>query len=234
MKIFTVLAISIMFAASSQAQTFVIDDFTSPAGGQEIISVPGSTGAIGEDTMTGLLAVVGGSRTLFLNVTESGFGGTSEIRVNPTNPGTLSFNNQSGQNAFAVITYDSDGAGLGGVDITGGGQFTTFRSLILASDLDLGFRVDITETAAAGGSTAFFSTNFGAGVTQIDRELMSFTGAFDVDYTLVDRIEITLSGPNAQDSTFAKLEVVPIPEPTSAALLGLAGLGLIARRRRLA
>jgi hypothetical protein len=229
MKIFTVLAISMMFATVSQAGSFIIDDFISPAGGQEITSVPGSTGVIGENTMTGLLAVVGGSRTLFLDVTQSNFGGDSQIRVNPTNPGTLSFNNQSGQNALATITYDNDGMGLGGVDITVGGKFTTFRSLILASDQDLGFRVDITDT---GGATAFFSTSVGAGVTQISRDLATFTGAFDVDFTLVDRIMVTLTGPNAQDSTFARLEMVP--EPTSAALLGLAAIGLLARRRRLA
>jgi len=229
MKIFTVLAISMMFAAVSQAQTFIIDDFISPPTGQQVISTPGGTGAFGPNTESGLTAVIGGSRTLFLNVEDSEFGGTSQIRVAPAEPGTLSFSNQSGQNASAIITYDAGGMGLGGVDITSGGQFTTFRTLVLASDQDLGFRVDITDVF---GAIAFFDTDLGPGVTQVSRELMTFTGAAGVDFTQVDRIDVTLTGLFAQDSTFTRLEM--IPEPTSAALLGLAALGLLARRRRLA
>jgi len=122
---------------------------------------------------------------------------------------------------------------MGGVDLTNGGILPVLQAAILASDLNLGFRVDITETAGAGGSAAFWSTNLGSGASSVNQSLASFTNAGAVDFTKVDKIVLTLSGPLAQDATLDLLEVTntPIPEPVTLSLLALGGLALIRRRR---
>jgi len=226
-----------VLAPTVQAVSFMIDDFTQPNTGQSV-SVTG-VGSAG-NTTTGLVGVVGGSRTMQVSVITSSFGLSSSLNMNATPPGTLSLGNDSGQNGVGTITWDANGAGLGGLDITNGGLLPYLQSKILASDLDLGFRADITETAAAGGSTASWTTNLGPGVSFVNQLLTSFTNAGAVDFTQVDKIVLTLSGPFAQDATLDLMEVTntpggAVPEPLT--LLGLfagvSGVGAYIRRRRM-
>jgi hypothetical protein len=215
-----------MLAPTVHAAPFTIDHFAQPNTGQAV-SVTDTGSAF--NTTTGLAGVVGGSRTLQVDVTASAYGQSSSLIVTPAAPGALSLSNDSGQNGVGTITWDANGAGLGGVDLTDGGNLSHLQATILASDLDLGFRVDITETAATGGSTAFWSTNLGPGVSFVSQPLASFTNAGAVDFTKVDKIVLTLSGPPAQDATLDLVEVAP--EPATLGLLVLGGLALVRRRR---
>lgn len=229
-------ALGLTLPSMTQAVSFVIDDFVVPPGGQSVNIV--GTGVSAPNTATGLAGVLGGSRTMQNTVFTSTFGLSSQVIVSPLSPGTLSFSNDSGQDATATVLWDANGAGLGGVDLTSGGLLSKFQTKVLASDLNVGLRIDITETAAAGGSNAFWSANLGPGVTFVSELLANFTGAASVDFTQVNRIMLTLNGPLAQDSTIDLLEITSsssqVPEPVTAGLgmMGLAALGLVAARRR--
>jgi hypothetical protein len=224
-----------MLAPTVHAASFTIDHFTQPNTGQAL-SITGT--GTQSNTTTGLVGVVGGSRTMQISVASSAFGLSSSLNVNPAGVGTLSLGNDSGQNGVGTITWDANGAGLGGVDITNGGLLPFVQATILASDLNLGFRVDVTETAAAGGSTAFWSTNLGPGVSFVNQALASFTNAGAVDFTKVNKIVLTLSGPVAQDATIDLMEVTNspggVPEPLTllGVFAGMSGLGAYIRRRR--
>ena len=226
------IAIFTTFAPVAHATSFLIDHFVVPPGGQSVLVH--SVGS-GSKTVTGLAGVVGGARTLDLNVTTSTYGLYSSLAEVSTVGGSLSLSNDSGQVGEGKVTWDASGAGLGGVDITLGGAVSYLQSHVLFSDQDLGFRIDITETAAAGGSTAYWSTNLGLGPSTVFQSLSSFTNAGAVDFTKVDKIVLTLSGPAAQDGTIDLLEITdnPVPEPITLGgiALGVGALCGYIRRR---
>lgn len=220
-----------VLAPTIHAAPFTIDEFTQPGAGQAV-SVTGVGSAF--NTVTGLAGVVGGARTMQITVTTSSYSLSSSANVTASGIGTLSLGNDSGQNGVGMIIWDANGVGLGGVDLTNGGNlFPRLQSKILASDLNLGFSVDITETAAEGGSTASWSTNLGSGAPSVNELLANFTNAANVNFTKVDKIVLRLSGPSAQDATLDLLEVTNtlVPEPAAAVVLMLGGVALAARRR---
>ena len=220
------------------ATSLTIDDFSQPNIGQSI-SVTG-TGSV-SSTTDGLTGVIGGARTMRISVLTSDFGLRSSLNVSGSGEGTLSLGNDSGQNGVGTVIWDANGEGLGGIDLTNGGTLPYLQSRILASDLDLGFRIDITETAAEGGSTAFWTTNLGPGVSYVNQLLANFNNSANVNFSKVDKIVLTLSGPFAQDATLDNLEVTntlgaaSVPEPLTllSVFASVSGLGAYISRRRL-
>lgn len=228
---FVVLASLGVLTPAIHAEALVIDHFTQSGAGQAI-SVTG-LGSVTE-TVTGLTEVLGGARTIQLAVSTSSYGLSSSVNVSPAGTGTLSLGNDSGQDGVGTITWDAAGAGLGGVDLTNGGTLPYLQSKIVASDLNLGFTVEITETATAGGSMAVWSTSLGYGVSYVNQPLASFINAANVDFNQVDKVALILSGPLAQDATLDLLEFTntPAPEPVTMSLLGLGGLAILLRRKQ--
>jgi hypothetical protein len=223
-----------VLAPTILADTFIIDGFSQPSPVGQSVSVT-QTGSL-SDTQTGLAGVVGGARKVQIDATGNA-SNISSLIVDPSTPGTLSFNNGAGQNATGTITWNNDTAGLGGVDLGSVGANPYLQAHILSSDLNLGFRVEITETNTGlgghNGDMAYWSINLGSGVSYVNQALSSFTNAGNVDFTQVDKIVLILSGPNAEDGMLDLLEVTntPAPEPATLSLLALGGLAMLRRRK---
>jgi hypothetical protein len=201
---------------------FVIDDFTET--GTQTVSVTG----VGSDTNTQTLIpganTIGGSRQLDIDVSVSDFSQTSTLRANTTF-GVLNYSNDSGNTALGMATYDNAGNGLGGVDITLGGLVD--RLLVDVLSGDAGFKFEITDT---GGDTATFEQLLN-GAELLAPLLSSFTNAGAVDFTMVDKLKLSLNSVPDSDATITFI-AVGVPEPSSIGLLGLGAIGLIGRRRR--
>lgn len=175
----------------------------------------------------------------FLHVIHVGVGGPMPD-VDPTNP--------DARFAFDVggVVYD---------DIYGGTVFDLFLS---PADVGSAFIVssgaEFEEAAAylTNGIDDFFSFRFeagGGGSTEATGIFGDYTGAHGIDFAgsqihsfalTIDRLDFTEMEGGWRDYNFAGrvfilgISPVPIPEPETSALMmaGLAGLGLVSRKRR--
>ncbi|MFO7898682.1 MAG: hypothetical protein R6V58_06440, partial [Planctomycetota bacterium] len=120
------------------AVPFTIDDFTEPVGDQSVSFTGAGTAS---DTVTGLTPAntVGGSRQLDLTVASGSQSNSLVVDHDDYGVGALSMNLGSGTDGFGVVTWDSNGAGLSGVDLTVAGTNHDPRILHRLPGRDLRF-----------------------------------------------------------------------------------------------
>lgn len=186
------------------AQAITIDDFD---GGAQSVSSPGSdTVAYG--------GAIGGFRTV--GISSVGPLGATAAIIAP--PGIYSHSADALTSATSVITWDGNGAGLGGVDLVEGLTNNFFSFDILSIDQGL-----VVLTLTVDGVSQDLA-GVGVGVQTVD--FANFAG---VDFTSVDMISLTVTGDEASDLTLDSLNTSgdqappAVPEPASLALLA-AGL----------
>ena len=190
-------------------------------------------GGSGTDSSTAA-EIIGGTRTLSIPGSEPVDGGNLSFSANEFDSGELRFSLGAGASGSAVITWDADGAGLNGLDLSDGGPSTFITFNILA--IDQGFvelRMTVEDTV---GSTGFLEIlNAVAGIQQFTFD--DFSGS--VDFTMANLISLEITGTDASDLSMGEiftsgpLDAVPVvPEPGSVGLIALAGLALLRLRRR--
>lgn len=231
----TLAAGLIMMVSSVNAASLTIDNFTDANGGPTQTVSQNGVGT-NTDTDTALTGVLGGNRELFIDLTSD---------PNPAGGSTSVFTSTT---RLSVSLNDSvDGTGgarylaLGGVDLTLGELLTNafFQATVVSADTNVTLKVDITDTAAQGGDTASFTSLPLINGSFVNQAFASFSNSANVDFTQVESIVLTLSGPTSFDAAISLLEITStpnfgVPEPSSLVLAGLGMIGLVgfALRRR--
>ena len=218
----------LLFAGT--AQGVIIDDFNDGPGSVGT-DVPGP-GPTNFEAAT----AVGGSRTLEI----IGFPGDgdglsqgAELEVAAPNPGAIGHS----QDAFSPggrsrVTWDDDGNGLGGVDLTDDGADNAFQLALLA--LDVGF-VDVSFSVESNdhGTATIDIDDLEEGAFNV--VYADFDGFSDEIFENVDKVTMTITAGEQSDLVIDIISttfVPPIPEPTTAGLIvGLVSMGLIGRKR---
>lgn len=179
----------------------------------------------GSSTATVTLGPVTTSRRITQQVTDantSSFGFGADV-----GNGQLSISNPfSGASIVTLVWGESGDMNL---DLTTFGNAFQFSMLWNDSGSSLSMSV--------WNGTTEYSTGFISLSPSYDMDSpIDFPVTFDsfggADFTNIDRISFTVNTTVAADVVFSDMQVVPVPEPSSAMLVGLVGLLSLTRRRR--
>jgi hypothetical protein len=219
----TAIAFSALMLGSAQALT--IDTFNTSQ-----VVTDGSGGGATSSTVSDAVNILGTDRTV--SIDQLGPGATpSLININTGTAGLLTLGNVDALST-STITYNGGGAGLS-ADVTEGGADDRFSLFQVSGD----FPTDITLTVSDGVNTSsLMVSSVGLGVNvPLLFEYTSFIGG-PVDFTMIDSIIIGLVTTNNQADLqldfFGTTTEVAEPGVLAVLGLGLAGLGLVRRRRR--
>lgn len=220
--------------AWAAVQVMSIDSFEAPF---QLINLSGQSGTASLTNPTAEAGILGGFRAVTLSVLDNpaaqfaqlraGIYGAARVDTGPDVASSMS------------VRWDGDGAGLGGIDLTGGGYANAFLMSLRSFDSDLQLGLSIRDTLGAAVSYS----RSGLIASDIAFDFAHYAG---VDLRSVDAIELELNGPLAMDAAIRSLESVyvarstetaqTLPEPSSLLALGLMGLvvagGAAVRRRR--
>lgn len=224
-------AVAVLGLYASCAQAFLIDDFDSYQSVVIMSAAPTSKVDVLADP-----AVLGGWRKISVLKTAGGTGFTNVVAAEASadvgNPNTFQVSNGTFSDSTVTLTWDGNGGGLGGVDITDAGAATGIFISLLVTDLpQTSLRFDAVSSSGASSASVLFASAQ-AGV-DVFLPFSSFVGS--ANFTQLNGLSLTLDGAVSWDAAFDNLRTAAapiiqsttaVPEPASLALLGL-GLALL-------
>ncbi len=240
-------ACTLAFSLHGGADALVIDNFDE--GG---ISITANASNPFVQTVSNAGGIIGGERessVIYYAPTSSAPDDIS-LRVDFVDSGAFSHNQDAGVAGLSIFTYDGndgdptsiDFTGLGGLDLTEGGLADRFVATVLFADLTQHSVLDMrVYTDATHYSDLFLSfPNPINSPTDIHFRFSDFVlgdGAAGLaDFTNVGAILFGVDGrmQPSLDVRIDSLTTLVIPEPVTLALvgIGLAGAGIVGRRRR--
>lgn len=181
-------------------------------------------GSTVSNTETVTLGSVITSRTLTQEVFDPGSISGFSVSIYD---GTYSISNPVMGASLATLIWG--GSGDMNLDLASYGQ--AFQFSLLASDsgslLSMSVWNGTTQYTAAPVTIPYY--NGGIGSPDFTLAFADFGGA---DFTDVDRISFVVTSSVSADMTFSTMQVVPVPEASTAFLVGLVGMIALFRRRR--
>jgi hypothetical protein len=167
---------------------------------------------------------------------------TAEEDLSIKNYGTgyLSLSNDSGVKSVSTVTWDNDGSGLGGVDLTVDGADAIGVQLLFLDQGELTLYLKVVDNNSNSGELSILNPLVD------DITIFSFDqfgNATNIDFTSVFSISLIIKSDFASDLDLDFIDtrvgdplppINAVPEPTTIALLGigLAGIGCGYMRRR--
>lgn len=221
-----IAALALMFMAASAANAIVIDNFNS--GGGFVMGFAGDT--VEDSSATDPGDALGNMRRLEIPGSQAVVGPLPLIMAaNPGNPGTetFTFSLPTGTSGSGKLVWDADRQGLGGIDLTDGGVSDQLSVEVLVIDqgqVNMIFSftdinnntstVELTDAVIGTNNISFLDIVGSANLSELNMVMLEIQGTEASDLQ-IDLIASTNS----------------VPEPASAALLGLGALGFLRRRR---
>lgn len=233
-KVFLSATVLGVCALPALGEALLIDLFDTPPGG---VSLSDTAGGGSATALTTGAEIIGGWRAVSLTAAGvANLAATVDINVAP---GVLAISNGPGVSSVTGLTYDTDGAGLGGLDLLAGG-LDSFQFDLILGDFASTLSVTLYDGATTAEAIIPLPTAPPAG---------SFTIPF-VDFTVVgggnpfaslDKIQISLTAPASADIIIDNFAFsgpgIPVVPEGSAVVAGLGMLSLLGatlvRRRML-
>lgn len=221
---------SALALVSVNASAVLIDNFDS---GTDGVGVPAfGAPVLGPSNTAAGADAIGGSRTL--EITSAPSPTVSLVVDSNPNFDQLALANGPGATSVSTVTWDANGAGLGGADLILAGTENNDALQLDILSIDQGavtLEIDVVDTLT-GSSTL---TLAGLGVGNHAFDFSNFVGT--ADFTTVNSIVLTITAGNASDLTLDLIQTrngpVPptVPVPGTLFLMGAVMLGLGSAKR---
>lgn len=226
-----------LFGSSQAHATFFLDAFDSAGANTASITLIAPAVKTTTKTDTGLTNVLGGARTVKLDLQLSTFA-TDQVNftVSPTDS-IASYRSSDGADGNLLLTYDGNGAGLD-VDFTGEQVIIVrFSAFDRANSNNLPVTVTLTDTS---NNTFSLLQNLTVAINPVTDPpvdlgflLSAYSGA-GVNLAHIKSAKVDFTANIAHDFSMQFIVATTVPEPTTflAALSALPLLGFVAYRKR--